>query len=265
MRNKILDIPKRVQQDLEIIRLAKNWRELLSAKLNRKGFSAVKLRNGVVLNAPPEVDLNFLFHEIWLDKIYSPANYEIKPNDIVLDIGGNIGVFALYAATRYKNVEVYSYEPFPENARYFENNLRDSKLTNIHFFNAAVSDETGVRVLRVDDSWIKHSLNEKSSGEESSANKGVSVKSFSLDDVLRQVEKCDFLKLDCEGSEYEILYACSPENLKKVKKIVGEYHNLDDEKRNGESLKKFLEENNYKIDIFEKLDDKSGIVCAKLG
>ena len=238
--------------------LAKNWQDVLSAKVSQNLLSSVKLRNGVSLSAPPEVRLDFLFHEIWLDKVYSPAGYEIKPNDVIFDIGGNIGVFALYAATRASNVEVYSFEPFLENAKYFERNLKDSQLKNVHFFNMAVSDAVGTRVLNVHDSWIKHSLNDKSSNKE-----GTTVNCTSLDQAMEKVAKCDLLKLDCEGSEYEILYACSPETLKKVKKIVGEYHNLDDE-RNGERLRAFLEQHDYQIDIFQRLDEQSGFICAKV-
>ena len=255
---KIKNIPKRVKQDLEIMSLAENWKDVLSAKLHQTSLHNIKLRNGVVMSAPSEVSLAFLFHEIWLDKVYSPAGYEIKPGDVVFDIGGNVGVFALYAATRAKNVKVYSFEPFPENAKYFERNLKDSRLKNVEFFNVAVSDEVGTRVLNVHDSWIKHSLNGKSSEDE-----GITVNCTSLNQAMEKIDKCDLLKIDCEGSEYEILYSCSTETLKKVKKIVGEYHNLDDGKRNGESLLAFLKENNFQIDVFERLDEHSGFICAK--
>lgn len=255
---KISRIPKRIKQDLKIISLAKNWKDILSAKLKQSPLLKIKLRNGVTINSPAEVNLNFLFHEIWLDEIYLAKGYEIKPNDVVFDVGGNIGVFAFYAATKASNVKVHSFEPFPKNAEYFEQNLAESKIKNIVLYKSAIADATGERTLHVHESWIKHSLNENSS-----ETSGTAVHCVSLDEALKNFAVCNLLKLDCEGSEYEILYSSSPETLNKVKKIVGEYHNLDDQEKNGESLRKFLEKNNYQIAVFQAFDEQSGLICAE--
>ncbi|CAN5312595.1 FkbM family methyltransferase [soil metagenome] len=255
---KLSRLPKRIYQDLKIIRLAKNWNEILSSKFTQSVLLTIKLRNGVVLDSPEEASLNFLFHEIWLDEVYAPKDYDIKSNNIVFDIGGNIGVFAFYAATKASNVKVYSYEPFPQNAKFFEQNLNKSRLNNVTLYNQAVAGESTQRKLHVHESWIKHSLTEDSLDSNS-----ISVDCVSLNQALENFAECDLLKLDCEGSEYEILYASSTETLGKIKRIVGEYHNLDSEKKNGESMRKFLEENGYQIDIFQTLDDNSGFICAK--
>lgn len=56
------------------------------------------------------------------------------------------------------------------------------------------------------------------------------------------------MKLDCEGAEYEILFGCSDENLKKILKISMECHNIDTN-RNADQLKKFLEKQGFKVTI----------------
>lgn len=256
--NRISRIPKRIKDDLKIVGLAKNWREILSAKLTQEPLLKIKFRNGVIINSPAEVTLNFLFHEIWLDEVYWAKGYEINPNDIVFDIGANIGVFAFYAATRAADVKVYSFEPFPKNAAYLEQNINESKIKNVTFYKLAVAGESNKRFLHVHDSWIKHSLSENSSETE-----GVEVECITLDKALESFNKCDLLKLDCEGSEYEILYSSSFATLGKIERIVGEFHNMDSKEKNGESLRKFLEENDYQIDVFQPLDDNSGFICAK--
>ncbi len=255
---KISRIPKRIRQDLKIISLAENWKEILSAKITQAPLFKIKLRNGMIINSPAEINLNFLFHEIWLDEVYLAKGYEIKPNDIVLDIGANIGVFAFYAAMKEPNAKVYSYEPFPKNAEYFEQNLTESKIKNVVFYKLAIANAAGERILHIHESWIKHSLSENSSETE-----GVIVHCISLNEALETFPQCNLLKLDCEGSEYEILYSSSPETLNKIKKIVGEFHNLDNKEKNGESLRKFLEENSFQIDVFQPLDKSSGLICAK--
>jgi FkbM family methyltransferase len=218
--NRISRIPARIKQDARIIKLVSNWREVLSAKLHRRSLEKVYFRNGMVLEVPPGgIDLLFLIHEIWVEKIYERSGYEIKPGHIVIDIGGNIGAFALWAAGCAPGVSIYSYEPFPQNVEYLEKNAKASKLENIKVFQAAVAGENGERLLRVEDSWVGHSLSDNA--EEG---RGIKVETITLDNILEQVGRCDFLKIDCEGGEYEIFYSSKPETLRKIDRIVCEYH-----------------------------------------
>jgi hypothetical protein len=52
------------------------------------------------------------------------------------------------------------------------------------------------------------------------------VPSTSLDAIFaeREIEQCDLLKMDCEGAEYEILFAASDDTLRRIRRIVLEYH-----------------------------------------
>jgi len=256
---RISRIPNRVWQDLKIIRLVKNWREILIAKSARRPYLSIRFRNGLILNSPPEVMLDFLFHEIWIDEFYAPANYETTSGETVIDIGGNIDVFALWAATRAKGVKVYSYEPFPANAGYFEANVKASEIDNVKFYPVAVAGSEGKRILRVEDSWILHSLVEDGSDDV----KGLEVNCTSLDNAMAEIEQCDFLKLDCEGGEYDILYSASPETLKKIKRVVCEFNVADSETKNGEGLRDFLSANGFAVETFKPLGEGCGMICAR--
>jgi len=172
-------IPRRIRQDIQTMMVAKNWRDILGAKLSGKPLSHIELRSGARLESPPEVDLLFLFHEIWIDKIYELSGYEIEDGDTIIDIGGNIGAFALFAAGRAKNVKIHSYEPFPTNAEYLHKNLAASGLNNVVVVEEAVAGSPGRRSLRVDDSWVRHSLNENGAGEG-----GLNVSCTTLDEII---------------------------------------------------------------------------------
>lgn len=52
--------------------------------------------------------------------------------------------------------------------------------------------------------------------------KGVQVRTISLDTILKPIEKVKLLKIDAEGSEYQILL--STKNIQKIEYICGEYH-----------------------------------------
>jgi len=256
--NRFARIPDRIWQDQKLIRLARNWRQLLAAKLSNQNFDNIELRNGVILKAPPEIALNFLFHEIWIDEVYAPSGYEINDGDTVVDIGANIGVFAMYAATRALGVKVKSYEPFPKNAEYFRANLEASKLDNVEFYQLAVAGSNGSRTLHVEDAWILHSLADKDSAE-----KGLDVECITLDKVFADVDRCDLLKLDCEGSEYEILYSASNETFGRISRIVCEFNNIDSERKNGTSLGSFLAQKGFEVEAIGPQEDESGFFCAK--
>lgn len=254
-------IPQRAWRDVRLMKLLRNWREALSAELSGGSLKRLELRNGVVLNAPEALDLNFLFQEIWLRGIYSPPGFEIGRDDVVIDVGANIGVFAAFAASRAPGVRVYAYEPFPGNIEWLRRNMEESGLKNVHIRAQAMAGAEGERVLHVNpESWIVHSLVREDGGD---GQQDISVKCLSLDEALdaEGIARCDLLKLDCEGSEYEILQGCSPAALRRVRRIVGEYHdgaNLG----TGEGLCRFLESHAFRIDRFEPLDAGCGVLCA---
>jgi len=245
-------IPARLRDDARIIGLTRNWAEILSAKLSGKPLSRVVFRNGSVLEGPAEIDLLFLFHEIWLDKVYARKGYEIRSGDKVLDIGGNIGAFALYAGNSASDVSIDSYEPFPENAKFLKKNIETSKLKGVTIFQAAVAGENGEQFLRVDDSWVKHSLSDNAEG------RGIKVETIALDKIVEEMGRCDLLKVDCEGGEYEIFYNAAPETLRKIDRIVCEYHDVPG--RTGEELKRFFEANSFRVDLFEAFDETTGVL-----
>jgi FkbM family methyltransferase len=254
-------IPERCKRDLRLIFMLENWREALRAELTGTPLKRLKFRNGALLTAPDTLSLAFLFHEIWVRRTYTPPGFEIKRGDKIIDIGANIGVFAVFAATSAPDVTVYSYEPFPGNIEWLRRNIEQSGLSNVRVIEQAVAAESCQRTLHVNpDSWIVHSLVR----EEGSAAQDISVNCVSLDQVFEnnRIESCDLLKLDCEGSEYEILMGCRPETLRRIKRVVGEYHEGSHIGGTGQELRRFLEANAFRIDHFGPLDVDSGIFYA---
>lgn len=247
---RIARIPERCKRDLRLIYMLENWRAALSAEWKSAPLSEVRLRNRVVLSGPETIDLAFLFHEIWVRRVYTPPGYEIREGDTVIDIGANIGVFATYAATRAKGVRVYAFEPFPDNVAWLRKNVEESGLSNVRIYQQAVAGSTGTRVLQSDpEDWIMHSLREEKTGGE-----GLRVDCISLDDVMARdgIEGCDLLKLDCEGSEYEILWGCKDDTLKRVRRIVAEFHEGAGRAGTGRGLQKFLESKSFRVDCFHQ-------------
>lgn len=158
---------------------------------------------------------------VWLMNEYN-KQFQIKKNDLVIDIGAHIGLFSLFASQYSGNGKIFSYEPIKENFELFSENINLNKLQNIHAFNSAVSSKNGKIEIFYNDDEAGHSIfgnNEKN----------VTVNSISLQKIFdeNKIQCCNFLKIDCEGAEYEIIDSLPTEYFDKIDKIVIEYHFAD--------------------------------------
>ena len=253
-------VSRRFSRDIKLFRLLENWRDAFKAEATRGPLRVARLRNGVVIRGPETIDLAFLFHEIWVEEIYRSPGFEIRGGETVVDIGANIGVFATYAATRAPGVKVLSFEPFPDNVFWLQKNVEESGLRNVSVTQKAVAGVLGSQCLRVDPSnWILHAL--ASNGHEG---EGLRVECTSLDEIMdaNNIRRCDLLKLDCEGSEYEILRKCSPGTLSRIRRIVGEIHEAKHIDDSVDSLCSFLQSRSFRIDRAHPITGGGGFISA---
>ncbi len=203
-----------------------------------------KLRNGLIYKLRGGSTDRFILNEVWLHKSYTPKGFEIKSKDIVVDIGAHAGIFTILASYYAKQGQVYAFEPFKENYNLLLENINLNKIKNIQVFNKAVSDSSGKLKFYISTSKNKGQNSAYKLGE---SQKEISVDKISFKDFLKTIPKIDFLKVDCEGAEYEILFSLSKKELEKIKKISMEFHNYG--KYTGEDLAKFLHKNNFKIKL----------------
>ena len=178
----------------------------------------------------------------------------------IVDIGANMGSFALYAAISCPEAKIFCYEPVAENYGFLKRNLAINSLEKrVAAFQYAVAARSGRREIALGTSPT-HSL----LGIDCSAGHRL-VECITLGDIInsQHLETVDLLKVNCEGAEYEILESCSRAELDHFPNIRLEYHNLDAFKRNGGWLSRFLESRRYKIESFSKYRDESGIIWAR--
>ena len=241
-----------------VIRLARNWPEVLfSLQMNRR-LSHVQFRNGLDLSCPPELDMAFLFNEIWVERAYSIHGYQVAPRWNVIDVGANVGVFAALAASSDPSVRVVACEPHPGNAAWLRANLQRSRLTNVVVKEVAVAGSRQTRDLFTHPTnWLVHSLQP-----------GIDVQRQpvtcqTLEEQIAELPgtTCDLLKLDCEGSEHEILEACDESTLRRVLRIVAEFHPVG-EGRDGSTLVARLMGSGYRIDRLVHWPGATGLVAA---
>lgn len=146
-----------------------------------------------------------------------------EPGDDVVDIGANIGIYSLWAGRR--GARVTAYEPNPETYRCLCDN---TKGRGVKAVNAAVVGsplEGGVISLYLHDSRsTRNTLLGQEIGTGAALTRTVEVPAVDIDEVL--AEPRDLLKVDCEGAEFEIFSHVGDAALRRVRKIVVEFHPL---------------------------------------
>lgn len=153
-----------------------------------------------------------LIEDIWMRGEYDLPGFIPAPGWRVVDIGGNVGVFAMLAAGR--GARVVSYEPHPDSFRRLREHTAKWAVQCHHA--AVVGHARGPVELLVHERHTRHSLMRQAGVAVRGA---VTVPSVSISEVL--AEPCDLLKIDCEGSEFELLAAAGPA-LRQARRIIAE-------------------------------------------
>jgi FkbM family methyltransferase len=148
--------------------------------------------------------------DLFINKIYEPYETElissiIKPGNIVVDIGANIGYHTLiFAKLVGPNGKVFAFEPEPTNFRLLEKNVSVNGYSNVTLEQKGVSNRNEKKKLYLN-RW--HSGFHTIYKSEQRANLDtVEIETVSLDDYFSNYRgKVDFIKMDIEGSEITAL------------------------------------------------------------
>lgn len=203
--------------------------------------------------------------ETLLDHYYERCGFPIGQGWTVVDIGGGVGDFTILAAASHPGNTVYAYEPTPSSFTLLEKNTRLNQINNIHSFANGVWSRDGE--LSIDTGvgepvqFISRAVTQ---GETLPSGKVV-VKSYSLPSLFENngIQRCDLMKLDCEGAEYEILFKAPDDMLARIDRIVMEYHDNATEFTHRD-MARFLEEKGYQVAVFPNVvHDYLGYLRAK--
>ena len=132
---------------------------------------------------------------------------KLKPGDNFIDIGANIGIYSLLAASLVGDSgSVHAFEANPAMANKLKQQINYNKLSNIHLYNLAVADQNGkMQFVLTKDDCTAHITNEDSYNKDL-----ITVNTVTLDQCLPQ-KKFAMGKMDIEGAE--ILALKGAENL----------------------------------------------------
>lgn len=227
------------------VRVQKNWPDqiLRVAGISRHNEFEMRLRCGYVIRA--EDRDRGTCNEVWIEEMYA-LPVPMRGWKSIVEIGGHVGSTTLYFAHKAPDARIAVFEPSPRNFAILRKNVEDNRLAGrVTPFQMAVSGEKGEKTFHLMGTTGGNSLFAYGDGGTT-----ITVRTTTLQDVFVEqgIERCDLLKLDCEGAEYEILYGASDELLSRIGNIVLEYHHFSDDPRSNEtSLRAFLEGKGFTV------------------
>jgi FkbM family methyltransferase len=205
---------------------------------------------GLNIHCTNEQEAEFLYKKIFVEQEYGNVVY--PPGGTIVDCGGNIGMFSLYAGQKTSSIataRITVFEPISELAKCIEWNMRDHLPNHMcKIMPLAVSDRSGEEVTL--DYLPMYTL---LSGQAARENKDVYANAFGLgipsqdqieDAFLAEERKArtitladalpceeygtiDVLKIDVEGMEHAVVNGMTDELLSRVRQIIIEVHDVE--------------------------------------
>lgn len=143
----------------------------------------------------------------------------LEKGDVCIDVGANFGLYSLWCASIVgEKGEVISIEPYEENYKELESNIRLNKLSNIRVVKKAVSDKEAPIKLYYNTEELNLGM---VSSYNFNNNNPTTVDAIAIDKsfLIDQIKSLKFIKIDIEGGEYLALKGMI-NLLKKFKPIV---------------------------------------------
>jgi len=207
----------------------------------------IRTKDGLVITIRRNFMDAAILGEVFLDESYV-RGLVLPDRPTVVDIGGYIGDFALFAAKRLNARRVVVCEPSPRNWDLLQKNVANNSYGDrIEMVNKAVTDGEDVMM-----------------NVEASDRGQARVSAYGPGDVPRQripgvslaslmeshgLDTIDLLKIDCEGGEYAILSGTPSEALKRIRNIVFEFHEIDGFQAKLDAVKRRLASEGYSLRV----------------
>jgi len=222
----------------------------------------IVLPNGLKIFHLNSNETSFLYQEIFQDAFYLKHGITVTPEDIVFDVGANIGLFSIWLHQQYPGVRIYAFEPIPDvyqvlasnfaslgiggkamdcaladkpatvQFTYYPNNsvmsgryarpAEDSLVTSAFMNN---KNPAFAEAAKKDPKWMRHTeMLLASLFEEKTALCNVRT----VSDIIREekLSRIDLLKVDVEKSEHEVLAGIAASDWPKIHQLVLEVHDI---------------------------------------
>jgi amino acid adenylation domain-containing protein/FkbM family methyltransferase len=237
-----------------------------------------ELPNGMALAHLNRSETDFVYREIFEKGSYLRHGISLDEGACIFDVGANIGMFALYASQKVRDVQIYAFEPIPPifellrinkhlhdvNMKLFDHGIASeagtcmfsfyphASILSGRFADAAEERET-VRNFLLTRGVAPEEADLSAEDIEELLDERLTVEPFkcqlkTLSQVIQEndVERIDLLKIDVEKSELDVLNGIASSDWPKIRQVVVEVHDTDGRL---ERVKDLLERNQFVLAI----------------
>lgn len=172
-----------------------------------------------------------IYDEVFHQNIYNFFSNTAVP--VILDCGANIGLSAVYFNLLYPNSSIIAFEPDQAAYTILEKNIESLNIKNVTLIKKGLWKED--TILEFHSEGADGGRIDAIAPMTDSKRKQIPV--TRLSQYIKG--KIDFLKIDIEGAEYEVLLECK-DKLHLVKNIFVEYHSFSNQKQSLDEILSIL-------------------------
>lgn len=193
-----------------------------------------------------------VFKEIFMADVYEiDALVKTLPAEpVVIDVGANAGFFDVQLLSKINRATIYAYEPMPANVKTLQRTLEQNPRLghSVRLFPMAVTgqplDQLDLFAEAEENSQVVAS---RFAGFNENNTRQLTVSCITLTAIIEtnDLRSIDLLKLDCEGSEYDIIYHTAPELLRRIGRMVIEVHDMDEDRNNITAFNDYVQSLGY--------------------
>ncbi|WP_394849557.1 FkbM family methyltransferase [Pendulispora brunnea] len=219
-----------------------------------------RLPNGLEVAHQNEAETLHFYDDIFAHRSYVKHGIVIPDGGCVFDVGGNIGLFTVFAHTEAKNVRIFTFEPAPPLFEIIQRNVARHGI-RATVFNVGLSNQerqapftfyphsAGMSSFHPDEAEERQNLktimeNQRRTGDAKVDQIGAhteelldvrfsavhfTAKLRRLSDVIREqkIERIDLMKVDVQKCELEVIEGIDDADWPKFSQIVLEAHDAD--------------------------------------
>jgi FkbM family methyltransferase len=189
-----------------------------------RGRYLVHLRNNLCVELRAAHGDRSGFYEVLIRGDYTNFGQKISLGDTVVDVGANVGCFAMLAAQMVGPTgRVIAIEPEEDTFAQLIRNIELNSLRNVIPYKLSLGNREGDVTFYTGASSLASSIHRSSKHTEKQV-----VPMTTLETLFRRegISECDYMKMDCEGCEYEIFDAITPEFAERIKQVSLEVHRI---------------------------------------
>lgn len=191
------------------------------------------------------ISLLTTYHQIFVEGIYQVNGLGATPT--IIDCGGNVGLSVIAFKQRYPQARILTFEADPALATILAQNVKALGLTDITVEAKAVGAFNGQVMFQPDSAVSGHVI--ESNGA-TIPPKAVGVPSIRLSDRIDG--PVDLLKMDIEGSEYDVIADLSHTGrIAEVKTLICEVHGNPSTQRRFAELWRQLTEAGFRLSLYD--------------